>query len=180
MKKFLSITLILIAIGLPAPGKCSLRTEKAPAIQVSIRKPEGILKMGDTPAFVGVMGNLGAHTAKGLVAYLTLVSLKPGQEHPVDLEDWSAQRAFRINRLGIGEHCSLTWRMKLIQAGKFGVALTVIDPRAKHPIVSDLVSFEIRTKPPLNSKRILPIAIGEPLVLLIIILGLARRVYVHL
>jgi hypothetical protein len=75
-----------------------------PALRVSLQAPAGILKMGDTPHFLGAVTNLGPQPAQGLVVYLSLVSLAPGDEHPVDLEDWSAQKAVRIDRLNPGRH----------------------------------------------------------------------------
>jgi len=45
--------------------------------------------------------------------------------------------------------------------------LTVVDPLENRPVVSDLVPFDIHTKPTIASSRILPVALGEPLLLLI-------------
>lgn len=133
---------------------------------VVLERPVGTMKMGDTPSFIGTITNNGQQPLEGLVVYLSLVSLKPGNEHPVDLEDWSAQKAVRIDRLSPGKSITQTWGMRLIQAGKFAVALTVVDPQKTQPIVSDLVPFEIDPKPMIASTRILPVAIGEPLLLL--------------
>jgi hypothetical protein len=138
-----------------------------PFIQVSIQAPTGASKMGDRPVFKGVVKNTGGHSLKGLVVYLSLVSLKPGHEHPVDLEDWSAQKAVRIDQLAPGKTYRQGWPMRLIQAGRFGVTLTVVDPLENRPVVSDLVPFDIQTKPTIASSRILPVALGEPLLLLI-------------
>jgi hypothetical protein len=136
-------------------------------IQVSIQAPKGALKMGDRPVFKGAVKNAGQHNLKGLVVYLSLVSLKPGHEHPVDLEDWSAQKAVRIDQLTPGETQKQGWPMRLIRAGRFGVALTVVDPLENRPVVSDLVPVDIQTKPTIASTRIFPVAVGEPLLLLI-------------
>ncbi len=137
-------------------------------IQVSIQQaPTAALKMGDKPVFKGVVKNTGRRNLLGLVVYLSLVSLKPGHEHPVDLEDWSAQKAVRIDRLAPGETHTQGWPMRLIQAGRFGVALTVVDSHESRPVVSDLVPFDIHPKPTIASSRILPVAVGEPLLLLI-------------
>ena len=141
--------------------------DKTSFIQVSIQAPKAALKMGDKPVFNGTVKNTGQHNLKGLVVYLSLVSLKPGHEHPVDLEDWSAQKTVRIDHLAPGETHRQGWPMRLIQAGRFGVTLTVVDPFENRPVVSDLVSFDIHTKPALASSRILPVALGEPLLLLI-------------
>jgi hypothetical protein len=136
------------------------------SLEVVLERPTGTMKMGDTSSFIGTIKNTGQQPLEGLVVYLSLVSLKPGNEHPVDLEDWSAQKAVRIDRLSPGESNNQTWGMKLIQSGKYGVVLTVVDPKEKRPIVSDLLPFDVNPKPTLASNRILPIAIGEPLLLL--------------
>lgn len=145
-------------------------------IQVTLQRPVGTMKMGETPAFGGTVTNVGEMSLKGLIVYLSLVSLEPGQEHPVDLEDWSAEKAIRIDRLSPGGTSTHQWSMRLIQAGRFGVALTVVDPKEKQPIVSHLVPFDIQSKPILASKRILPVAIGEPLLLLALLgsIGFSR------
>ncbi len=96
------------------------------------------------------------------------VSLAPGDEHPVDLEDWSAQKAVRIDRLNPGATDFRNWSMRLIGAGKYGVALTVVDPRKPRPIVSDLVPFVIQPKTTLVAGRVLPVAIGEPLFIILL------------
>lgn len=145
-------------------------------IQVTLQRPVGTMKMGETPAFIGTVTNVGKTSLKGVVVYLSLVSLEPGNEHPVDLEDWSAEKAVRIDRLSPGGTSTHQWSMRLIQAGRFGVALTVVDPREKRPIVSEIVPFDIQPKPTLVSKRILPVAIGEPLLLLTLLgfIGFSR------
>ncbi|HKJ30856.1 MAG TPA: hypothetical protein VKA34_03470 [Balneolales bacterium] len=160
---------IMVAILFVAAGDS--HAGETPCIQVAIKDPAGPLKMGARPVFKGVVKNTGPRNLEGLVVYLSLVDLKPGHEHPVDLEDWSAQKAVRVDQLAPGRIHTQDWPMRLIQAGRFGVALTVVDPREKRPIVSDLVPFEIQPKPTVVSGRIFPVAIGEPL-LLLALLGL--------
>lgn len=168
----LSLTIIVGTLSFslfPAPASASQQVE------VALERPTGTLKMGDTPSLIGTITNTGQQPLEGLVVYLSLVSLKPGNEHPVDLEDWSAQKAVRIARLAPGKSSTQRWGMRLIQAGKYGIALTVVDPREKRPVVSDLVPFEVNPKPTLASNRILPVTIGEP-VLLLTLLGALRAV----
>ncbi len=137
-------------------------------IQVKLQHPAGTLRMGDTPKFTGAVTNSGQQTLRRLIVYLSLVSLEPGNERPVDLEDWSAQKALGIDSLSPGQVNTHDWGMRLIQAGKYGVALTVIDPTEKKPIVSDLVPFDVKRKPTLSASRIFPVAIGEPVTLLML------------
>jgi len=138
----------------------------APAIKITLEHPDQTLRLGDTPTFIGTVTNLGETPLKGVVVYLSLVSLEPGNEHPVDLEDWSAEKAVRIDLLPPGQTSTHQWSMRLIQAGSFGVALTGIGTEEKQPTVSPLVRFYVEPKPGLDSKRVLPVAIGEPLLLL--------------
>ena len=156
----LTLTIFVVIMG-------NCYANATPFIQVAIKAPTGALKMGDRPVFKGVVQNSGHRDLQGLVVYLSLVSLNPGHEHPVDLEDWSAQKAIRIDKLMPGETHKQDWPMRLIQSGRFGVALTVVDSLENRPIVSELVPFDIQTKPTVASNRILPVAIGEPLLLLI-------------
>ena len=142
--------------------------EDGSALRVTLEAPAASMKMGETPSFSGVVANTGRITLDGLLIYLSLVSLNPGAEEPVDLEDWSVKKAIRIDRLLPGEKNTQQWNMRLIQAGKYGAALTVIDPKQRHPVISPLVRFDVQPKSLFASKDILSIAIGEPVLLLLI------------
>jgi hypothetical protein len=63
--------------------------------------------------------------------------------------------------------------MRLIAAGRYGVALTAVDPREPRPIVSDLAPFEIQPKATLVAGRVLPVAIGELLLMALLLGGMA-------
>ncbi|MGB8991548.1 MAG: hypothetical protein WCD80_05795 [Desulfobaccales bacterium] len=164
--------IIVLASAWLISGQMAASAGVGPALRVSLQAPAGALKMGDTPNFLGGVTNLGPQPVQGLVVYLSLVSMAPGDEHPVDLEDWSAQKAVRIDRLNRGAADYRNWGMRLIAAGKFGVALTVVDPREPRPIVSDLVPFEIQPKATLVAGRVLPVAIGEPLLIVLLLGGI--------
>jgi len=162
-----NLALIMLAAGVwLAPSAGPAAAGDGPALNVTLQAPAGVLKMGDTPNFLGAVTNLSRQPAQGLVVYLSLVSLAPGDEHPVDLEDWSAQKAVRLDLLNPGASDYRHWGMRLIAAGKYGVVLTVVDPRENRPIVSDLVPFEIKPKATLIAGRVLPVALGEPLLIL--------------
>jgi len=143
------------------------------AMEVLLNTPPGPLKMGDTPAFAGRITNVGDQPLENLVVYVSLVSLKAGQEHPVDLEDWSAQGAFHVAQLEPGKSISQNWKLRLIEGGRYGLALTVINPSSDNPVISPLATFQVEPKATVISGRILPIALGEPL-LLLLALGLLR------
>lgn len=155
----------VLSIWLTAP---TAAVADASPVRVFLDPPAAVLTMGDVPAFAGTVTNSGTAPLQGLIVYLSLVSLKPGKEAPVDLEDWSASGAIRIDRLLPGATTTHDWKLRLIQAGKFGVVLTVIDPHEMSPVVSSVLRFEIRPKRLLESKRILPVAIGVPALLLLL------------
>jgi hypothetical protein len=162
-KMFAFITLLAGAWLISSHHPASAGT--SPALRVTLRSPAGPLKMGDTPNFLGAVTNLGRQPAQGLVVYLSLVSLAAGDEHPVDLEDWSAQKAVRLDRLNPGATDFRNWGMRLIAAGKYGVALTVVDPRENRPIISDLLPFEVQPKVTLAAGRVLPVALSVPMLI---------------
>jgi len=151
----------------------------SPHVQVTIYPPQATLKMGDVPAFEGEVKNTSEETLEGLVVYLSLVSLEKGNEHPVDLEDWSAQGAVRIERLLPGEVNRQQWPMRLISAGKFALALTVVEAGTTKPVISDLLEFNILPKKLISSLRILPVAIGEPLLIFVLILAASQWKRLH-
>lgn len=179
MKILRKIILCVVVIISLFRGASRVSAGSAPAVQVTLHSPKTTLKMGDTPAFEGEVKNTGKETLDGLVVYLSLVSLKKGNEHPVDLEDWSAQKAVRIERLLPGEINRQQWPMRLISAGNFAVALTVVDAGTTKPVISDLVEFNIQPKQLISSTRILPVAIGEPILILIFVLTvhIAKKLY---
>ena len=146
-------------------------------VSVSLKAPAVPLQMGDMPVFTGTVTNQSTKTFSGMVVYLSLVSLLPGQEHPVDLEDWSAQKAIRLDHLAPGQTANHEWKMRLIKKGPFGAALTIVDPTSNQPKISPLAIFNIAPKPTVIAGRILPVTIGVPLFLagLFIFLYRTRR-----
>ena len=154
-------TVFLVAV----PAQVEAAANQPANISVFLQAPDPPLQMGDLPVFKGEVTNQGANVLKSLVVYLSLVSLQPGQEHPVDLEDWSAQKAIRIDQLAPGQTMTQEWRMRLIKSGSFGAALTIVNPASDQPQISPLALFDITPKATVLAGRILPVAVGIPLLL---------------
>ncbi len=161
------LLLIFCSIILPLASMASGYTNipSSSLLSVSIEAPTTPLRMGDTPIFIGKVTNNSTETLKNLVVYLSLLSLQPGQEHPVDLEDWSAQKAIRLDHLAPGQTAVQRWKMRLIKSGPFGTALTIVNPASDRPHISPLAMFNVAPKPTVLAGRILPVAIGIPLLL---------------
>lgn len=104
------------------------------------------------------------------------MQVDPGQEQPVDLEDWSAHKAVTQAILQPGQQVDVEWPMRLIQAGAYRVVISAVDREIGHVMTSPFVDFQVRRKPVVESGRILPVAIGMPMLVLAM---MAWRRYRH-
>lgn len=82
-------------------------------------------QMGDRIAFASEIRNAGPTTADGLVAWLSLVRVDKGHEAPVDLEDWSANKAVALPPLAPGQRVRSEWPVRLIAAGRYRAVVSV-------------------------------------------------------
>lgn len=144
-------------------------------IKVQLTNPEEVLKMGDVIAFKGKVENIGNNEFKNVVVYISLISLKFGKEEPVDLEDWSVGRAVHINEMPVNSINLQDWKIRLIQSGHYGVFLTVINPTDEKPVVSSLLKFNILPKKTVDSSRIIPVALGMPIIITLFLLGIILK-----
>jgi hypothetical protein len=132
-------------------------------------------QMGDQVKFVSTIVNQGRAPARGVVAWLSLIQVDPGREQPMDLEDWSAHKAVTLAEIAPGGRARAEWPMRLIQAGNYRVAVIAVERDAPRAVASPFVKLNVRAKPVVESRRILPVALGVPLVLAALLLvSLAR------
>ena len=122
--------------------------------------------MGDHLRFWSTITNTGVIPIKGLVAWISLVEIDPGNEQPVDLEDWSAQKAIAGASLGPGQSLRTDWPMRLIKGGDYRVVVSVTDRGGRRVFTSPTVQFHVRQKPELQAGRVLPVAAGVPLLII--------------
>ena len=122
--------------------------------------------MGDHLRFWSTINNTGASPIEGLVAWISLVEIDPGNEQPVDLEDWSAHKAVTGASLKPGEVLRTDWPMRLIKGGDYRVVVSVTDRGGRQVFTSPTVQFHVRQKPVLQTARVLPVAAGIPLLLI--------------
>jgi len=122
-------------------------------------------EMGNWLKFHSAIKNTGSQTLSGLVVWISLVQVDPGKEQPVDLEDWSAHKAVMRSALKPGESFSVDWPIRLIQAGNYRVVISAAERNAGTIFASPFADFNVKRKPTVESKRILPVAIGIPLLI---------------
>jgi hypothetical protein len=162
---FMKIPMLIIAgmlsfAAAPAARAAALSIDIHPAAD-NPATPE----MGDHLGFRTVIRNDGAAPIDGLTAWVSLVQVDPGHEQPVDLEDWSAHKAVTAASLQPGGTIATDWPMRLIQAGHYRVAVSAASRSGTEPTSSAFVDFTVRPKPVVESQRVLPVALGLPLLL---------------
>jgi hypothetical protein len=174
MRPRLRATVLLTTAALACASPAAAAT--SPDLSATVDRTQIATQLGRSFEFRSTITNSGPNAASGLVAHLSVLSLR--SDPYVDPEDWSAQRVVFLDPIPAGGSRSLTWRMTAVNAGTFGVYVTVLSkdgsggPAPNTPTI-DLRVSERRT---LNAGGILPLAIAVPALLgaLAIVLRLRR------
>jgi hypothetical protein len=131
--------------------------------------------MGDQLKFSSIIRNIGTVPAQGVVAWISLVEADLGQ--PVDLEDWSAQKAVAQATLAPGGQIRVEWPMRPIQSAEHRVVISAAERNLSGIMTSPFLDLPVRRKPVVGSDRILPIAFVVPLAIGILMAWRIRRRY---
>ena len=121
--------------------------------------------MGDHVRFSSTITNTGPDPIRGLVAWISLVEIDPGNEQPVDLEDWSAHKAVSGASLNPGQSLQTDWPMRLIKGGDYRVVVSVTDRGSHRVFTSETLQFHVQQKPVLQTSRVVPVAAGIPVLI---------------
>ena len=161
--KFL-LSAVMIAV---LPASVSAATQMPLTLNLrSDDKNPSIPVMGDHLRFWSTITNMGTIPVEGMVAWISLVEIDPGNEQPVDLEDWSAHKAITGATLGPGQSLRTDWSMRLIKGGHYRVVVSVTIRGSNKVITSPTLQFHVRQKPVLQAGRVLPVAAGVPLLII--------------
>lgn len=164
--------LLLVATGaLPAAAETSTISIVISPATANVASPQ----MGDRLAFNTVIRNTGDKSIDGLIAWISLVQIDQGKEQPIDLEDWSAHKAISRASLKPGETIRTQWPMRLIQSGHYRVVISAVSREGSSLTPSPFADFVVRSKPVVESSRVLPVALGLPLLIGMSFIGWRRR-----
>ena len=166
----LAAALALPLAPLPAAEAAAVTIEVAPAAANPVAP-----RMGDHLSFHSTLRNDGAEPVGGLILWLTLLKTDRGDEQPMDLEDWSAQKAVTAATLAPGATVEADWPLRLIQSGRYRLAISAVPAGADHAVASRFVDIAVRQKPTVESGRILPVALGIPALLGLALIRAMRR-----
>jgi len=122
-------------------------------------------RMGDHLVFRSVIRNTSGQPVNGLIAWISLLRIDSGNEQPVDLEDWSAQKALTAKVLAPGVTLEAQWPMRLISSGTYRVVVSTATRDAQGINTSPALDFQVAPKPVVESPRVLPVAFGVPFLL---------------
>jgi len=159
---------LLFLVATPAAASLTVSLAPSPANPAAPR-------MGNRLSFHTVIRNTGAQPVHGLIAWISLLRTDPGQEQPMDLEDWSAHKAVSAARLEPGQSLDADWPMRLIQDGRYRVVVSLVSREEPGLVTSPLLDFTVLRKPVVESGRVLPVALGMPFLLGLVLLWRWRR-----
>lgn len=154
---FVLVVLVATAAGAPVWGASPVKVSILPACVQA--------RMGDKVTFTGIITNDSDKAMTGIIAYISLANVTRGKEAPMDLEDWSANKAAKIEILSPHETLEIKWPMRLIDSGNYIAYVTVVAADSETPVSSAVSRLEIRRVLRLNPNNVLPVAFGEPLII---------------
>ena len=121
---------------------------------------------GDYVTIEGQITNIGNAPLADITTYLSLVDNE--NKLPVDLEDWSAEKGLYIGSIDAGQTLPLSWKIHFVKAGDYSLIVVAAAPSSDTPQVSKITHFHVAAKQNLNPGKILPVALGMPILLLFI------------
>jgi hypothetical protein len=133
-------------------------------LDVSIRSGQAL--SGVAGAYVTLEANVvnvGTQPIGNITTYLSLVDV--GARMPVDLEDWSAEKGLFIGTIAAGETLPLVWKIHLIHSGEYTASVVAEAEGADLPVISRVTYLKVLPKRNLNPGNVLPVALGEPILL---------------
>ena len=121
---------------------------------------------GDYVTVKGEIKNASSQPIANITTYLSLVDA--GAKLPVDLEDWSAEKGLFIGTIDPGQTLPLEWSIHFVKSGNYTLSIIADIEGQEKPITSVLTYFNVAPKKNLDPGHVLPVALGEPLAILII------------
>jgi hypothetical protein len=167
----------LLAAGALLGASAPAAARAAAELSATVDEPRISTQLGRSFEVRSTITNAGARAASGLVAHLSVLSLR--SDPYVDPEDWSPHRVVFLDPIPAGGSRTLRWRMTAVNAGRFGVYVTVLSTRRGAAPAPNTPTIDVRVseRRTLNAGGILPLAIAIPALLggLAIVLRLRRR-----
>lgn len=151
--------------ALASPRTCDPAAEQLAVTVTPDPVARAAPRMGDRLVFHSMVANHRTVAAPGVVVWLTLLRLDAGHEQAMDLEDWSADKALSLDQLPSATVARRKWTLRLISPGTYRVLVSAATRDAPVPAIAASEVFTVASKSVVESARVLPVALGIPLVL---------------
>lgn len=167
---------LVIVIALASPAYA---LEQGEGLTITIDQEYHKLETGDQVELHMMVANNTSEASPPLIVAMNIINLDKDGE-PVDPEDWSPERTQYIDPLAAGESTKLAWTINPILEGDFMVYMVLIPEPAgaettSQPVASSGMHLTVTPFAESKSISILPLAIGQPILLLAIIYFVYRH-----
>ena len=177
MKKYSVILILTILIMNMVP--LAFASDITQGIQVKILSPDGIKDFPGREEIVKVrVSNNTSNDLSGLLVYITMADLKKNMT--VNLEDYNADKPVVVDSLKSGESQDIELPVRFVYTSKYYLYVTVANKENTTITSSVAIPIEIMGNTKINKPSAMGVAIGEPLVILgivILVYGARRKKY---
>lgn len=142
-------------------------TPSAGGVRIALTVAGEAVKTGDRATVTAMVTNTTDQPLDRATLLLGLVGMTPGQPVPLGLETWTSDpESVALPPLAPGASAAATWHLVMIQPGPLGLYASVLAGPAKPIESSPVTVLFLRETRVLNPRNVLPVAFGEPLILI--------------
>jgi cyclic lactone autoinducer peptide len=168
MKKILTIFAFIALLSANTfVAEASVIQTDQPTLEINILSSKTLSGIaGDYVTVLGEIKNTGTTTISHITTYLSLVDT--ANRLPVDLEDWSAEKGQYVGSIDASSTLPLQWKIHFVKQGTYTLSIIANIEGQDKPITSAITYFNVAQKKNLDPGHVLPVALGEPIVILLI------------
>jgi hypothetical protein len=174
---------VLAVLGLAVPGLAvvtvlgaapSRAAGAATELVVGFDRPGLNTVLGNKFSLASTVSNPEDRAAAGVVAHLNVLSTDPSVY--VDPEDWCTSRTRYLDPIPAHGSVPLSWPMQAVNSGHFLVYVSITRPDTSADVTSSrALSLAVARQRTLNAGGALPLALGGPALVGLLMFGLGRR-----
>lgn len=177
-KKVKGVIALILAAALGFSFGLSHVQAQSDDLQITIDMTTAIAKNGDKVEFNTTVMNNDSKPSAPLIVAMNIINLDSTGD-VVDPEDWSPQRTQYVDSLAPGESATQPWIVNTILEGDYMVYIVAIPAPASEnstsqPIASQGIHLKVNPFTRINPGGILPFAVGIPIVLVLLLMGVLR------
>lgn len=170
-RRAVAVVVSLAGLVLAAPGLAQL----SPDLTIAVDRARISSDLGGKFSFESTITNDGQAAATDLIAHLNVLSLRDGTY--VDPEDWSSDRTRYLGPIPAGGSVTTRWNMQAVNDGEFAIYVALL-PASGEPVppaTAPAIRLDVASRRTLNPEGMVPIALGVPLVIGLLGLGVRLR-----